>query len=260
MLNIFQELSQIEAAGLPVVLVTVVETRGRTPGKVSFKMLVREDGSSLGTVGGGELEAEAIKHAGEVFRSAVSETIHYDLDQLQMGCGGNITLFYDYLPAERQLLIFGAGHVGRALYQIARIVGFKVSVFDNRNGLGSFFQREDFFHCELENLPFDRFPETSLYAAIMTYDHQHDYAVLRQLLASGCAFRYIGLIGSERKIRETTKRLKAAGLDLPQTFFAPIGVRIGAKTAAEIAVSILAEMIAVANQTPADSMRMANDL
>lgn len=255
MKNLFELISRTTVSGQACVLVTVVEISGAAPGKVSFKMLVLPDGKTYGTIGGGSLEARSIQDALAVFQSQKSELKRYDLESIGMTCGGSSTLFFDYFPARRTLLIFGGGHCGQALYKVAPQIGFHVRVFDNRPELRSQFVAGDLNLCDLENLPIDSFPESNLFAAIMTYNHQFDYTVLRQLLTCGKSFEYIGLIGSINKVKETKKRLADEKIAIPDYFYSPIGLNIGAQTPAEIAVAILGEMVGVINKTETDSLR-----
>ncbi|MFH1214206.1 MAG: XdhC/CoxI family protein, partial [Candidatus Neomarinimicrobiota bacterium] len=180
--EVLSRIEQLTASGQAGVVVTVVENLGAAPGKVSFKMLVRSDGKTFGTVGGGSLEAAAIRDAVKIFQSQKSELKRYDLESLGMSCGGSSTLFFDYFPAARTLLIFGGGHCGQALYKMAPQIGFHVRVFDNRPELRPQFTEADLTLCDLAKLPTEALPDSNCYAAIMTYNHQFDYTVLRQLL------------------------------------------------------------------------------
>jgi xanthine dehydrogenase accessory factor len=253
--EVLKKIEYLTASGQACVLVTVVENAGAAPGKVSFKMLVLPDGKTHGTVGGGSLEAAAIRDALLIFRSQKPEMKRYDLDALGMSCGGSSTLFFDYFGAARNLLIFGGGHCGQALYKMAPQIGLRVRVFDNRPELQPQFSETDLTLCDLANLPVESFPDANCYAAIMTYNHQFDYVVLRQLLTCGKSFEYIGLIGSAHKVKETRTRLAKENIAVPDCFYSPIGLNIGAQTPAEIAVAILGELVGVINKTETDSLR-----
>ncbi len=174
-MDIFKEITDIKNSGIPCVLVTVIETIGASPGKTSFKMVVPPNGKTIGTVGGGDVERMALQEALKVLKSEIPILKEYDLDKLKMECGGSISLFYDFIPAERQLLIFGGGHVGQALYRIARNVSFYTRVYDDRESLKSNFDAQDFVLCNFENLPVKIFPVLNSYVAIMTYNHIYDY-------------------------------------------------------------------------------------
>jgi xanthine dehydrogenase accessory factor len=134
-------------------------------------------------------------------------------------------------------------------------VGFRVRVFDNRPELRPQFVEADLTLCDLAKLPTESFPKTDCYAAIMTYNHQFDYTVLRQLLTCGKSFEYIGLIGSANKVKEIHKQLASENITIPEQFYSPIGLNIGAKTPAEIAVAIMGEIVGVVNKTETDSLR-----
>ncbi|MFA4838514.1 MAG: XdhC/CoxI family protein [Candidatus Neomarinimicrobiota bacterium] len=253
--TLFDKITETTTSGQACVLVTVVENSGAAPGKVSFKMLVLPDGKTLGTVGGGSIEAAAIRDASRIFQTQKSELKNYDLESLGMCCGGSSTLFFDYFPAARTLLIFGGGHCGQALYKMAPQIGFRVVVFDNRPELKPQFVESNFILCDLDKLPITDFPGSNLYAAIMTYNHQFDYSVLRQLLICGKTFEYVGLIGSANKVKEIHKQLVSENIAIPEQFYSPIGLNIGAQTPAEIAVAILGELVGVINKTNTDSLR-----
>jgi xanthine dehydrogenase accessory factor len=242
--EVLSKIEQLTASGQAGVLVTVVENAGAAPGKVSFKMLVMPDGKTYGTVGGGSLEAAAIRDAGQIFHSQQSALKHYDLDSLGMSCGGSSTLFFDYFPAARTLLIFGGGHCGQALSKMAPQIGFRVRIFDNRSELRPQFSDAELTICDLEKLPMETFPDANCYAAIMTYNHQFDYTVLRQLLTCGKPFEYIGLIGSVHKVEETRARLAEENIPVPDNFLFADGSEYRGSDTAEIAVAILCELIA----------------
>ena len=254
-MDIFKEIIAIKNSGTPCVLVTVIKTIGASSGKKSFKMIVLPDGKTIGTVGGGDVERIASQEALKVLKSEIPILKEYDLDKLKMECGGRISMFYDFIPAERQLLIFGGGHVGQALYKVAKDVSFNTRVYDDRENLKSQFDEQDFVLCNFENLPVKMFPVSNSYVSIMTYNHKYDYTVLKQVLKCGKSFKYIGLIGSNKKVEAAYKNLIKEGINIPDNLYAPIGLDIGAKTAEEIAVAIMGEIIGVANKKEVDSMR-----
>lgn len=246
---------QARESGQDCILVSVVQTSGAGPAKVGFKMLLRADGKTFGSVGGGSLEAQAIEDARQLLQSQSSQLKEYDLAAVGMCCGGQITLFFEYLPAGRTLLIFGGGHCGQALAAMARVLGFRLRVYDNREQMQALFPADEFVLCDFAKLPTDTFPTSNAFVAIMTYNHDFDYIVLRQILTCGHNFTYIGLIGSINKVRVTRRQLESEGITVPDNLYAPIGLSIGAQTPAEIAVSILGEIIGVYRQKPVDSMR-----
>lgn len=235
-----------------VALVTVLETSGSAPGKAGFKMLVDAGGATLGTVGGGLVEATVIRDALEAMGERKSRVCTYKLDKDEAGgigmiCGGEARVFIDVIAAAETLLIAGAGHVAQPLAAMGAILGFKVVVVDDR---------EDF--CNRERFPTAAdclvgdigamlagakiTPNT--YVVIITRGHAYDQQALEQTINTRAA--YIGMIGSKKKVHTIFKELRQKGIDEDKIsrVYAPIGLEIGAKTAEEIAVSILAQIVA----------------
>lgn len=254
MLEIYQEVVRLLQEGSGGALATVVETEESTPGKLGFKMLVYPDGKTLGTVGGGILENRVIREAAEVIRHGQARLLTYDLDPhgdkpVGMLCGGKIRVFVEPLLAKPRLFIFGGGHVGRALTRVADLLGFRVTVIDDRPEM-----------ARPENLPGAAevicrpFPEAARqleigvadYVVIMTYGHGYDQHVLEAILQRDPRPRYIGMIASKNKVREVFGLLEKKGIssDLLAQVHSPIGLKIGAQTPEEIAVSIAAELVA----------------
>jgi len=257
-MTIFSKCEEVLASGRNAALATIVTTSSGTPGKQGFKLILAEDGELFGTVGGGALEHRAIEEARAVLADAKSRYFHFDLSDLGMECGGNVELVIEYLSAVKPFLLFGGGHVARALCPILCAVGFGVTVFDPRPEASEYFGN---IGVAVISSGYDDISEKTdtiaraEYAVIATHGHQHDYTVLKQLVANASRLRYIGLIGSSRKVRVTLGRLEEEGYDVPPTVYSPVGVKIGAQTAAEIAVSIAAEVVAVKNGHVADHMR-----
>ncbi len=239
-------------AGQAVALVTIIHASGSAPRGMGAQMAVRQDGSIVGTVGGGNLELYAIRHALESLKDGRARHLHYDFaggeDQnVDKACGGTSDfLIQPFLSAPR-LVLFGAGHIGRALAPIAQSCGFRVTVVDERADFldprlfpeGVHLHRGDFPRV-VDDIAFDEMT----YAVIMTYGHAHDEGVLDACLGRPC--RYLGLVGSKAKLGElwanlgTTEERKAA-LD---RVHAPIGLDVGGRAPAEIAVSIMSEILA----------------
>jgi len=238
------------AHGEPVALCTVVQAEGSTPRGPGAKMLVRADGTTLGSVGGGAVEADVTRQALEILRGGASRLADYTLrDEGDPGiCGGQVTVFIDALAPAPTLLIVGAGHVGQMVAQMGRLQGYRVVVCDDRAE-----------YANPETLPAaDRIlvgplpdvladvPITSdTCAVIVTRGHKDDEAALGYLLDKGAG--YLGMIGSTRKVQTVFEHLRAAGATEEQLarVHAPIGLRIGAQTPAEIALCILAEILLV---------------
>ncbi len=222
----------------PVALATIVEVKGASPAQVGFKLLIRPDGSVVGNVGGGELEQRIRDEAAAALRDGQPRLAHYALrekgpDAVGMVCGGEITVFVEpYQPAPT-LLIIGGGHIGRPLAEMARLAGFNVQVVDVRP--------------ERATVPqFDPAAITPwTYVVIITETHVADEQALRRVLDTPAA--YVGMIGSRRKIRTIFDDLQAEGIstDRLSRVRAPIGLDLGGRQPAEIAVAILAEIVQV---------------
>ena len=233
-------------------LVTVVRSQGSTPQRAGAKMLVYADGRTVGTIGGGCYENDAFWKAREAIASGKSSLQHYDLNddfaqENGLICGGRMDVHIDPLSPTPPLYIVGAGHVGWHLARAAADAGFKLHVIDDRE---KFANAERFPGAEVvvESIPgwlhrADIAP--SAYVVVVTRGHQHDLDAMRALAARDV--RYLGLIGSRAKVARIYNALLAEGMpsECLHRVHAPIGLDIGAITPAEIAISILAELIAV---------------
>jgi xanthine dehydrogenase accessory factor len=239
--------------GEAVALVTVVRARGSTPQRAGAKMLVFPDGRTLGTIGGGCYENDAFWKARDALTTGRPQLLHYELNddfaqENGLVCGGQMDVHIDPLEPTPHLYIVGAGHVGWHLARMAAEAGFRIHVIDDRekfanaerfpaaekievDDIGAWLHRAD--------LP------ASAYAVVVTRGHTHDFEALRALAARD--LRYVGLIGSRAKVARIFDALEAEGMPLEclRRVHAPIGLDIGAITPAEIAVAILAELIAV---------------
>jgi xanthine dehydrogenase accessory factor len=220
------------------VLVTVIETRGASPAKVGAQVVMLSDGSTIGTAGGGKLEAAILKDAQDAVASGLPKLSHYKLtevgdDAIGTLCGGEVRVFIQpFLPAP-QLVIVGGGHIGQPLKVMGEAAGFDVTVVDAEPG------RADVPGLEAIHLTANSF------VVLITTDHASDEAALRQVIHS--PVRYIGMIGSRHKCGTILGHLRADGIgeDVLARVYAPIGLDLGGPTPEEIAVSILAEIIAV---------------
>ena len=239
-------------SGQPACVLTVIEVRGSTPREVGTKMLLRADGSTVGTVGGGALEAAALADARKALADGQSRIGKYSLlgqTQQDLGiCGGEASVFIEVLQAKPTLLIAGAGHVAVPLAELGCLLGFRILVADDRPGFANvarFPNADELVVAPLNELT-SKVPITPrTFVVIVTRGHEHDEAVLRQVVSSPAA--YVGMIGSRRKVRAVFERLLADGIPKEQLarVFAPIGLRTGSQTPAEIALSILAEIVTV---------------
>jgi xanthine dehydrogenase accessory factor len=246
-------------AGHDVVLVTVLAAGEGTPGKEGFKLLLSDDGSAFGTVGGGALEHRTLADARRALADRRGALATYDLASLGMACGGEVTLAFEFLAGTRSFLLFGGGHVGRALAPILASLGFRVTIYDSRPELEPLLATASvcrFLFGPYADLSAVRGElERSEFCFIATHGHLHDYEVLRQVLACGGNKRYVGLIGSRSKVRATRERLAREGQAVPQYLYAPVGLAIGAQSPAEIAVAVAAEVVAVLHGAAVPSLR-----
>ncbi len=255
-MDIFEEIVKLKRQGKRAALATIVNVRGSIPSVVAAKMLVRDDGSIAGTVGGGCVESDVRKGAMEVMRDEKARTFNFNLDQKPdddtgLVCGGSLQVFIEPVIPQPQLYIFGGGHIGLNVHKMATLAGFDTIVSDDRELYANrerFPEAHEVHAGEMEEVLSALAPGDSSYIVIVTRGHRHDMQVLRWALDTPA--HYIGMIGSSRKVLAVYQELEAQGVS-PESFkrvFAPIGLDIGAATPAEIAIAIVAELIAVLRQ------------
>jgi xanthine dehydrogenase accessory factor len=252
-IDIYEEILKIKAAGGSAALATIIGTEGSTPRETGTKMLVRQDGSIFGTIGGGSLEGQVITDALAVIREEKPRTFHHDLTGAQaagagMICGGILDVYIEPLIPTPTVFIFGGGHISLALSKISALAGFRVVVVDDRAQFASAerFPEADQVIAEAFPLALPRLEvNRSGYLVIVTRGHASDREVLEWAVETPAG--YIGMIGSRKKIREVYQHLEEKGIarEKLQRVFAPIGLDIGALTPEEIAVSIVGQMIQV---------------
>jgi xanthine dehydrogenase accessory factor len=253
--DIYQEIVRLSANGEEAAVAIVIAASGSTPREEGAKMLVKADGSIMGTVGGGNIEKKVIQEAMNVMRRGKAVKLEYRLHsggehgvETGMICGGDVEVFIEPILSAPRLYIFGGGHIALPLVKMAKLADFKVIVIDDRE---SFANPERFpdavetiacgFAASYEKLNID----LNSYIVIVTYGHKGDETVLEGALKTPA--KYIGMIGSKEKNKAVFAHLLDKGFtqeDLNRVH-APIGVRIMAQTPQEIAVSILAELILV---------------
>jgi xanthine dehydrogenase accessory factor len=246
-------------------LATVVRTSGSTPRKAGARMLLRPDGTTVGTVGGGAIERVVVEALLETRRTGEPRTVAHDLGyDLGMCCGGRMEVFVEAVEPAPRLWLIGAGHVAKATAAIARTVGFEVVVVDDREDLNS---AERFPGCRLEVAdPASFLRSASLgdgdWVLIATHDHGLDEAALGLCMQQQP--RYVGLVASRRKAFRLVQRVAGrltnvgVGIDLDR-LYAPVGLDLGAATPEEMAVSIVAELVAVRHGKSADHMTALGD-
>jgi len=244
-LAIYKAIARLIDEGGRGALATVIATEGSSPGLPGFKMLVFPGGATLGTVGGGALEARIIREAEDALASGRPRLVEVELapgtqDNLGMICGGTATVYIEPIVPRPRAVVFGAGHVGAAVAHIATVAGFSVVVVDDRPELAD---REKLEAARAVRM------DAGTDGVIVTRGHAHDRRVLAECLRRDPRPCYIGMIGSRSKVRATFDALLGEGFSQEDVacVHAPIGLDIGAQTAQEIAVAIVAQMIQVKN-------------
>ena len=252
-MDIFAEIAKLRREGRKAALATIIQVQGSIPSYESSKILVRDDGSIVGTVGGGCVEAEVWSAAQQVMREEKPRRLHFNLNtqpELDNGliCGGSLDIFVEPILAVPTAFIFGGGHVSLHVSKVANVAGFDTVVMDDRP---AFANAERFPEAaETHAGPWEEiFPQLKInefsYLVLVTRGHKGDLACLRWALTTPA--RYIGMIGSKRKFIEIAKVLEGEGVTAEklERVHSPVGLDIGALTPEEIAVAIVAEMIAV---------------
>ena len=251
--DVFTAVAEALERGEPAALVTIVSTTGSTPQRVGAKMLVFADGRTVGTIGGGCYENDAFGKARQAIEARTPQLVHYELSddfaqETGLICGGQMDVYIEPIEPSPELYIIGAGHVGLHLARLAHEVGFRVHVVDDREKFANAERFPDAAEIVIDDIPawLARTPLTPhAYAVIVTRGHTNDLDALRALAPR--ELRYLGLIGSRAKVARIYEALTAERMPAERLtrVHAPIGLDIGAVTPQEIAVSILAELIAV---------------
>jgi len=255
MMEILERLEQAVHSGKPVALCTVVNTRGAVPRHAGAKMIVFSDGHTEGTVGGGEIENLVRDEAQESLNDGKTRFLNYDLIDPEKGdpgvCGGTMSIFVEPFIHDPTVVIVGAGHVGRSVAHLAGWLGFRVVISDDREELcnpqatpGG----DQYLPVLLSELPEHIEIDSQTYLVLVTRGTDVDVEGLPVLLESDAA--YIGLIGSRNRFKHTQDKLSEKGIspEAIQRIKSPIGLDIHAETPEEIAVSIMAEIIALRNE------------
>jgi xanthine dehydrogenase accessory factor len=252
-MDIYEQIVRLRSEGRRGAVATIVNVRGSIPSFKTAKMLVRDDGSIVGTIGGGCVEAEVWQAAREVMESEKPRTLTFNLNQdpkydTGLVCGGTLDIFIEPVLPPASLYIFGAGHVSVNLYKVAKDAGFDVTVVDDREAYANrerFPEAKEVIAEDFEQAMGRLSPSEASYIVITTRGHRDDMRVLRW--ATQTQARYIGMIGSKRKTIAIFRELTKEGIPahLFERVHAPVGLDIGAVTPEEIAVAITAELIAI---------------
>lgn len=261
MTSIYQALAEIEKNNQTAALCTVTKSEGSTPRHVGSKMLVYPNGSFVGTVGGGELESRVIQAAQETMRAGEAQTLFYTMADPSRGdpgvCGGQVEVFVEPILPAPTLVVIGAGHVGKAVVHLAKWLGFRVAVSDDR---AEFCNPEatpgaDEYHpVEMGKLAESLSVTNRTYLVVTSRGSSVDAQGLPSLLESEAA--YIGIIGSKRRWATTVKALKEKGVsdELIAKVHSPMGLELQAETPEEIAVSIMAEILMIRDKGTGQKM------
>jgi len=251
-MDLFEEIVRMRRAGQRGALATIVHTNGSIPSYESSRMLVREDGSLMGTVGGGCVEADVWAAAKEVMQKESPRKLVFNLNNEAsydngLICGGTVEIFVEPILPQPIVYLFGGGHVSMAVAKAAHAAGFGIGVVDDREAFANkqrFPMAQEI--CTTYEEAFEKLrPNASTYLVIVTRGHKEDMRVLAWAVRTPA--RYVGMIGSKRKVLSVYKALEKENYrpDEFERVFAPMGLEIGALSPEEIAISIVAELIAV---------------
>lgn len=250
--TIYQALSELAKNNESAALCTVVKSEGSTPRHVGSKMLVYPDSRFIGTVGGGELESRVIKAAIESLKSGNAQTLSYTMADPSRGdpgvCGGTVEVFVEPILPPAMIVVIGGGHVGKAVVHLAKWLGFRVAVSDDRPEFcnpESVPGADAYYPVEMGKLTEHLKVTPQTYLVITSRGSSVDAQGLPSLLESNAA--YIGVIGSKRRWLTTVKALKEKGVSEEKfaRVHSPMGLELNAETPEEIAVSIMAEVLMV---------------
>ena len=260
--SIYQALGELEQNNESAALCTVVKSEGSTPRHVGSKMLVYPDGNFIGTIGGGDLEHRVLDEAWMAIADGQARHLHYNMSDPSRGdpgvCGGTVEVFVEPILPAPMVIVVGAGHVGKAVAHLAKWLGFRVAVSDDRQEFCTpevVPEADAYYPVPMEKLTEHVKVTRQTYLALTTRGSNVDAAGLGPLLETEAG--YIGVIGSKRRWAETVKALKKQGVpaDKIARVHSPIGLELQAETPEEIAVSILAEILMIRNKGTGKAMR-----
>jgi len=261
--NLYPLIAELQQRGESVVLCTITASQGSTPRHVGSKMLVYENGEFTGTVGGGELEHRVLDEARLAIMDGKPRKLNYSMTDPARGdpgvCGGQVEVFVEPLLPPAKLVVVGAGHVGKAVAHLAKWLGFRVAVCDDRVEFctpESIPDAGEFYPVTIAELPSHLKINRQTYLVLTTRGSALDVAGLPALLNTPAA--YIGVIGSRRRWATTIKGLMEKGLDEQKlaNIHSPIGLELNAETPEEIAVSIMAEILMLRSAGSGKPMRL----
>ncbi len=260
--DIYKKIWELRRNGHNGVLITVVKKEGEGPALAGNKMLFYEDGSSTGTVGGGNLEYLAVKKAEEVLETGTNALEQFNLSKEKgegrktgMACGGKATLFFEALIQQKKVYIFGAGHIGKALFELLAKLDLNVTIIDDRKEMIDALTQEgekvySGFSRYMDETGFSKHP----YFLLATYQHKHDSTILNKIFKLNIQTPYIGIVASTNTRAELIESLKEEVEENPDlsNLYCPVGLDIGGTDNPwEIALSIAAEIQTIRYQKEA---------
>ena len=258
--NLYQELADMAAHGRQGVLATVVQARLSTPREEGSKMIIHPDGRITGSVGGGRAEAEVIKAAHEVMSDGRCRTLDLDLAKGLGVCGGNMTVFLEPILRSVACMVIGAGHVGRAILDLAGQLPLRFTVVDDREEFLTPLQDlggVETLHADPEGLAahLSVNPQGAMIIASRSHDLDGRYlqTVLKAEREAGVEFPFLGVLGSwskSQRIRQEIAKNLPDLTDRMARIQMPVGLDIGAETPHEIALSVLGEALGVLRERP----------
>lgn len=252
--NLYRLIAELQERGESAALCTITASQGSTPRHIGSKMLVFENGDFTGTVGGGELEHRVFDEARLAITDGKPRLLKYNMNDPARGdpgvCGGQVEVFVEPILPPEKIIVIGGGHVGKAVAHLAKWLGFRVAISDDRTEFCTPEMNPDadeFYPVLMADLPKQVNINRQTYLILTTRGASTDIPGLPALLETRAA--YIGVIGSRRRWAMTVKGMKEAATDDEKIarIHSPIGLELNAETPEEIAVSILAEIIMLRN-------------
>lgn len=260
--DVIRALDQELAEGKAAALAVLVENKGSVPGKEGSMMMMRTDGSIVGTIGGGAIEFDVMKRIEEVFKTG-GESFEFDYSltedsELKMACGGDARGFVRVFAPKEKILIFGAGHVSRKICSVLKLMNFSVYVIDDREDfkdLEEFSSISDYLSGDMKEAVEKVNIDGHTYVVIMTRGHAHDYEAAKLVL--GKPYAYLGMMGSKRKAASVKKSLIEEGFDADEvnSMRLPIGLDISDGSVEEIAISVIAQILKVKKEICGDTSK-----
>lgn len=267
MTSIYRALSELEKTNQPAALCTVVKSEGSTPRHVGSKMLVYPDGKFIGTIGGGDLEHRVLDEAWMAMSDGQPRVVSYSMVDPSRGdpgvCGGTVEVFVEPILPPAMVVVIGGGHVGKAVVHLAKWLGFRVAVSDDREEFcnpESVPGADAYYPCPMAELPNQLKVTRQTYLVVTSRGSGIDAEGLPSLLETNAA--YIGVIGSRRRWLTTVKALKEKGVSEEKLarVHSPMGLELNAETPEEIAVSIMAEILMLRDKGTGKAMRIEEGL